>query len=480
MPGFQFQLSQINQNQKQASEAAIAAAQRSAGMSPAQFNNTNFSVYGTPGVQQIAGNSPYPGHSNFAYPGETGQQTSQRLLKEWEIRGMQPLPVEWDAQRAGGAGKYGLDPQSNPLSNPAVSGGLYRLPDGSYAQSGQGGGSQQQQQQEDMLLQARQRAFALLAQQRGLYGQPGAQELESSMLGQMRGQNVPFTPDVVNAQLAGLSDTVAAGSAAEADQLRRSAANRGIGGGIVEYGLTAGRGEARKALTTGRREITSQRDLANFQAQERARSEYSNLVRDKAYNQWLANQAEVGLLSRFEQTGDAGYNSLANAVQQQQIGGQGALTGGAGGITSALGQSRPQAGGSSYGGVTFLDGANMQPWRQTSTPSRGTSMGLDLSGYTSKPAGETTRQYSDYSSYVNRPPAASGIPLSVPPNLWPAAQPKPAAASAWADTSWLTRSPTQGLYGQNSPYKSVLPGVPGGAQATQIYGPNSPAGGMTW
>lgn len=238
---------------------------------------------------------------------------------------------------------------------------------------------QAQQSQNDAKLEEQRRlAEQALARQEGLYQQGPQVELRDRILNSMRGNDAPFTPDVVNGLIAQETDASASGLASQQDLIRQAMANSGMSGsGLQASAMANAQRAASKRSRGASRDIRTRAELENYQARERAQTRASALFAQQEAAERAARMKEVDFRSRFEVTGDAGLNSLANAIGSAQNNGaspgavlpsgySGRVTGNPQGV---------QGQGSSYGGVTFLNGASVDPFIQ-STSTRYAQQGL--------------------------------------------------------------------------------------------------------
>ena len=210
----------------------------------------------------------------------------------------------------------------------------------------------------------RQLAFGALESQKSFYDQGGAAELEQSLLGNMRGTSSPFSPQVVDGLIGRETDAEAGQLRSEQNMIRSRMANSGLGGSGLD---TSARINAQRAASKrsrgASRDIRTRAELENFQAQERAQQRYSSFIAQEASNRAAATKQEVDLRSRFQVLGDdRGMDKLAAALAPKNMGPaapqlpiqeRGSITGN-------------NAKKSQYGGVTWLDGRGVGPFRQTS------------------------------------------------------------------------------------------------------------------
>lgn len=182
----------------------------------------------------------------------------------------------------------------------------------------------------------------------GFYDRPEGQALMQQLQARASGQSQPFTPGVVNAQLANNADASAGQFNNERDLIRMAMSNAGLGGsGLEMSALVNSQRQANGMTRAGRREITSRAELENFQAQERAQSQVQSYLAQKQANEAAARAAEVGLRAQMTMEGDAqNTQAQAGAYGQptQGASGQSIVPGpsGVGGGTSAQGGSAGQ------------------------------------------------------------------------------------------------------------------------------------------
>lgn len=259
-------------------------------------------------------NNPYPGHTDFPYPGETGAAYQARILKEWEARGMQPLNPEWDAQRAGGSGNFGLG------GTPAPAGG---------AGGGAGAGEAELARQRELM-------FNAINQQKNFFNTAaGAGMLRGDLMAQLSGQKQPFSEAVRNNMFSAQADASAAQAGREQEAIRRAFGQSGIAG---SGGQTAAQIDAMRRhgadTRAAKRDIDTQAQLENFAATERAQQGMQNFLGAEAANRGAATGLEAAMRSRFQVIGDAGFgpggSGLSGLISQNGLpmGYQGRATGG--------------------------------------------------------------------------------------------------------------------------------------------------------
>ncbi|MFQ5352512.1 MAG: hypothetical protein ACE5D3_05495, partial [Candidatus Binatia bacterium] len=211
-------------------------------------------------------------------------------------------------------------------------------------------------------------AFRDLENVRRFYDRPEAIETQNAIMAQLRGDSQPFGQDVQQAMFADAADAGAGQYAAAQDAYQQQAANAGVKVGGAMYNVARDVGaQTRKA----RRDIRSRAALENFQAKERAQGAAANYLRDKSAAQWAPVLRSTEMRERFQVTGQS--PEAANPAALGMGGASGIPQGGmnavsynpyapgssGGGRTMANGQPK---GGSSYGGVTKIDGMNAAPW----------------------------------------------------------------------------------------------------------------------
>lgn len=347
-----------------------------------KFDNRAFYGYGGGSAGGTSALAPYMGTSGLQ---DTQNNPAQQAFGNWQNQ--QQNAATFNTAPQGG---YGAS---------AVWGNYLRQ------QQQQGGGSG------DQLAQQRQLAFAELERQRLFYDSPEGKAMLQQAVDQAGGMNSPWDTWQGSA-LADASDTAAGQYSQAQDQYNREAANAGVKvGGRMFNAARDISGQNRKA----RRDITSTAATQEDARRERGRMDVQNMLRDRATNAWQATQANVGLRSRFEVTGQGQYAGMFG----------GSNPGLPSGTTNALGGgstgTQAQAPQSSYGGVTIIPGLNAAPWSSGGSSSGGGSMGFDLSKYSSYPAGTTDRygtgnspglNYSTFSSpyakNLARPPQSGG------------------------------------------------------------------------
>lgn len=174
----------------------------------------------------------------------------------------------------------------------------------------------------DLLEEQRRLLFEALQKAGGFYGSdPNAQNLMGQFMGmtQPGGANGPFTPNVVNAQLATNSDSNAAAFGAQRKLVQRAMANAGLtGSGLEASAIMSAQRQSQAATRTGRQAITSRADLENYQARERAQGMAMNFLQQQAQLQSNALGQEAGYRAQMHETGDAtNISSNAGAASGQ-------------------------------------------------------------------------------------------------------------------------------------------------------------------
>lgn len=185
------------------------------------------------------------------------------------------------------------------------------------------------------------------------YNRPEGQQLMQQLQQRASGQAQPFTPGVVNAQLANNADASAGQFNNERDMIRMAMGNAGLGGsGLETSALVNSQRQANGMTRAGRREITSRAELENYQAQERAQGQVQSYLAQKQANEAAARAAEVGLRSQMTMEGDASATTA-------QAGGYANATNGASGQSIVAGPSGQ--GGTSSGGGAAAPAVNAPP-----------------------------------------------------------------------------------------------------------------------
>ena len=283
---------------------------------PTQYNPMQFQLPPPPpSMQQSAGMDPEEWKAWVAnypqYPGETPVDYSNRLMlaiqnQEITRQGQNILVNGPGAGAAGaaGAGPAGMDP----------------------------------------LEAARQQAFDLLNRQRLQYAPGNDMGIGGYLQAGMAGQDVPYTPSVIQSLLANSADSVAGQVAGQGDQVRGAMSRAGLtGSGLQASAMSDIYSQGGKETRSEARNITSNAELQNYMARERARQAGMQFLQQRAQNEWLANQAGTGLLSRYEITGESPFASegRSDSYAQQTFGDGGRLGGSGAGYTTAGGVSYP-------------------------------------------------------------------------------------------------------------------------------------------
>ena len=310
--------------------------------------------------------SPYPTHSNFAYPGETGEQTNARLQHEYNQRGQKPLDAQWDAQRRFEYGETGAAALPGGSSNPV--GGFTQ--GGGGGAGGGGGNNWLNDPAEAELRRQREIMLQRIDDQRRIHSSPFATELQGSMLGQMRGTNSPY-PALTTAQLGENADAGAAAFRREQQGARRTGAASGQSGGGAEYSAMKQAGRRQDANTTqGRRQIQTTNSVLEDQRRERGRAEGTAYFQNLSDNNWRTAQLEADLRSRSQIVGGDEDSDLEKSLMA-------ALSGQMGGMSPTYASSI-LGGGASYdpnntGGYNqqSSNGGRNQPITQQRPPSTG-------------------------------------------------------------------------------------------------------------
>jgi hypothetical protein len=158
----------------------------------------------------------------------------------------------------------------------------------------------------DKLEEQRRLAFERLQQLRQFYQNPESAQLLTQMQSQASGASAPFSPGVVNAQLADNADASAGQVRNEQDMMSRAFANAGMSGsGLEASAMVNSRRRAAAASRARPRPITTPPELANFQARERAQQQLQTYLQQRQQAEAQAGLAEVDLRSRMHETGDA-------------------------------------------------------------------------------------------------------------------------------------------------------------------------------
>lgn len=153
------------------------------------------------------------------------------------------------------------------------------------------------------LEEERAKLFGTLEELRGFYGRPPGADLMSLLMSQAKGERVPFSPDVINNQLAQNAGSGAAANRASQEAINRNFANRGLSGSGMELSALLGQQSKLSAATrAGRRDITTRAELENYYAQERAQASAQAFLKQQAELESASRLAEAGYRSQFHET----------------------------------------------------------------------------------------------------------------------------------------------------------------------------------
>lgn len=131
---------------------------------------------------------------------------------------------------------------------------------------------------------------------------PNSEELKDMLYARGRGNDVPFTPNVLAGMYSQNADSAAAGFGSERDMVRQSMANQGLTGSGMETAsiLSAMRAQGQQ-VRTGRRDITTRAQLENFGARERAQAQIQEFLRARAGLQQTGQLAEANYRSTLRE-----------------------------------------------------------------------------------------------------------------------------------------------------------------------------------
>ena len=301
-------------------------------------------------------------------PGETSTAFYARKQREFDA----------DRQQQTGMTRYIQDLQRQQQQQGQFQSGLQQAglmaPSGSSGSGFMFGGTDQQAELDKQEMQRlRAQSFGELDQEKNWWDtDQNAVEVRNSLQGQMRGQDVPFTEMVQQGMIGQSQDANAAALAQENQLIRQRMANQGLSGGGGELSaMVQSQRQTSAAQRAASRDIRTRAELENFQARERARQEVSQLMAREAAQRMQATNKAADLRSQLEinRTQENTANTEANAallagggvptLGQRQVP---TLPAGLQGMP-LTGNGQPQA---SYGGVTYLGGSGVQPFRQTS------------------------------------------------------------------------------------------------------------------
>lgn len=212
----------------------------------------------------------------------------------------------------------------------------------------------------------RENIFRMYDEMRNYYGQDqGWQQLLQQTQNRASGQDVPFTPEVINAIMAQNADGAAGQVASEQDFIRQRMANSGLGGsGLETSAMVNARRAAQKSIRAGRQDITSRAQLNNYQAKTQAQQEARSMFMEQQRANAVAQQGEIGFRAQSRESQDAPPEQVQQqpgvdlAALQKQWGGpnpyERQLR-----MLGAPNRSDYQAVHSSYGGMSQITPARM-------------------------------------------------------------------------------------------------------------------------
>ena len=359
-------------------------------------------------------------HSNKPFPGEDPRQAQARMEREWVERGQQGLDPKFDAQNAGGPagpplpnalmgagpgrpgasyqsaggqvtldqggylpqGQGAFDPQGAMQGQaPQIQSGMTTVPGsvpiqhsappgagGPGAYGGMGGPTQITGRGDEALDQGRTAAFGRLHDMRTYYEGQQQQDLLGQMQAAAAGVDVPYTQDVINSELATVSDSVAAAEASNMDLIDQNYAARGQGqsGGAMAAKLTNRRKHQAEGRM-GRKNVRQNASQRNTERRIQAQQQVAGQFQQAAAQQAQSNLAEVNMLMQAENVQSderqaallaGGMANFGAGAANRQAAPMGALAGGGRALGNLSGGDE-----SSYGGVTRIDGMNAQPWK---------------------------------------------------------------------------------------------------------------------
>ena len=311
-----------------------------------------------------------PYRNSVPRPGETQYEFSMRKQREFDQERMDAFSLAQAIQD-----QERLADLQNQYESALRQRGLLG---GAPAAGGGGGWTDQAELDRQRMERERERTFAELAYERDFYrSDPTAQQTRASIMSQMAGHDVPFTQAVQDGLIGRETDAEAMQLAREQELIRQQMANSGIGGsGLQASALINAQREASRRSRAASREIRTMAELENFQARERARSNAQQLIAQESAARWKPVEKAADLRSQFEITRQEGENvqNFSDAIRSLGGGGLSAPR-----ATLPLGYqgratgNKPQ---SSYGGVTYLNGAGVSPFRQSSGGTGYPQMGL--------------------------------------------------------------------------------------------------------
>lgn len=423
-------------------------------------------------------------------PGESSQQFWDRKRQEHSAGVQQQMNLAQtirDQQE-----RQKLETQySNSLNASGVT-----SPSGGGFLSAQQGAAQKQADQARMQRE-RDQSFAEIAYERDFYrNDPDSQAVRGSMMAQMNGTNVPFTPEVVNNLIGAETDAEASSLRSEQNMIRSRMANSGMGGSGVGASaqLNAQRLAGRRSQAAAR-QIRTTRDLENFRAQEQGRQEAAASVAQESSRRWAATKEASDLRSQYSITRhnsentDTVADAFVQAAQMQASGGQGQMAPRSVLPIQTSGRITGNEPKSQYGGVTWLNGQGVQPFRQSTESTGYQQFGLGGSegpfGAISRMA-DSNRNYGPqgYTGQSQQQQQQQGQQQPAP---W-AQQQQQQAPGTWPSGGSMADfgAPTNNVWNGNfSPgFGTSQPGpwaLPGGDrydqnQANAVFGSSAPAG----
>lgn len=174
---------------------------------------------------------------------------------------------------------------------------------------------------DDLLAEQRKLIFEALQRQGGFYDSPNSQGVMDAIMRQVKGEDQPFTGQVVTNMLADNADASAGGFRNNRDMIARAMANAGLtGSGLEQSALMSAQMQQGRMARQGRREINTRAQLENFQARERAQTAAMNFLAQQEQAKRAVAFAEVDQRGKMHATGDA--TNVAAATGQPMPQGQ--------------------------------------------------------------------------------------------------------------------------------------------------------------
>lgn len=205
----------------------------------------------------------------------------------------------------------------------------------------------------DKLQEQRDLIEKLFGDWKGFYQQQPAQDLMGQIQGRAAGTDVPFTQPVVDSMMVDNARNAAGGFNRDREMIYQALSAAGLGGSGL--GASAVMGASRRAAALareGRRQITTNAQLQNFQARERAQQQAQSYLAQQQQAQAQQAQSELGYRSQFR---EIQQEDPQTAQLRQQFSGANPFLKQLGSMSS-VGWD-PNAGGPLGGGTPFSRGS---------------------------------------------------------------------------------------------------------------------------